>query len=314
MRTYQISIKDVGRILTPFQADSIFGHLCWVVAHKKGDKALKEFIEPFRKGVPPFIISDGFPGPLMPKPLSAESIINKPKERKEWKKIDFLSVDDFNAIRLGEKCERRIVETHITISTTPHNTISRLRNTTLAEGGVYSLKEMDIRDISIYLKATSDEWKDHIIQLFQELSKSGYGRKKSIGKGQFSINAVEEFEFPQIEKGDGYVSLSNFCPAEDDPTEGLYKTLVKYGKLGEEFTFCGNPFKKPLVMIRSGSVFRTDGKPKEFYGRAVTEGIAPAKPEVVQYAYAFAVPIKYPQIPGNVRDTEGRSTSLSRLV
>jgi CRISPR-associated protein Csm4 len=66
---------------------------------------------------------------------------------------------------------------------------------------------------------------------------------------------------------------------------------VKYGKLGGEFTFCGNPFKKPLVMIKTGSVFKTEKLPKEFYGRMIKE-IAPAKPkEVVQYGYAFAVPI-----------------------
>jgi hypothetical protein len=36
--------------------------------------------------------------------------------------------------------------------------------------------------------------------------------------------------------------------------------------------------------------------PKEFYGRLVKEGIAPAKPEVVQYAYAFTVPLLYPEL------------------
>jgi CRISPR-associated protein Csm4 len=46
-------------------------------------------------------------------------------------------------------------------------------------------------------------------------------------------------------------------------------------------------------MIRTGSVFQTNGGPKEFYGRMITEGISPAKPEVLHYAYAFAVPIKF---------------------
>lgn len=89
------------------------------------------------------------------------------------------------------------------------------------------------------------------------------------------------------------MSLSSFCPDETDPTEGLYKTFVKYGKLGEEFTFCGNPFKKPLLMIKPGSAFKTDGKPKEYYGRMVDK-IAPAKEsEVIQYAFAFAVPVVF---------------------
>lgn len=89
------------------------------------------------------------------------------------------------------------------------------------------------------------------------------------------------------------VSPWDWKKAETDPTEGLYKTFVKYGKLGEEFTYCGNPFKRPLLMIKTGSVFKTDGRPKEFYGRIIKEGIAPAKPEVIQYAYAFTLPIVY---------------------
>jgi len=94
-----------------------------------------------------------------------------------------------------------------------------------------------------------------------------------------------------VKDANAFVTLSSFCPREDDPTEGIYKTFVKYGKLGEEFNFCGNPFKKPLLMVKTGSVFKTQGQPKEIYGRII-EKIAPAKAEVVQYAYAFAVPIR----------------------
>lgn len=182
MKTYYVKLESESSTLTPFQADTLFGHLCWVVAHKGGDKELEKFLEPFRKGTPSFIISDGFPDNLLPKPLSGEFNIDKPEERKEWRKVDFLSLDDFDSVRLGEKCERKTSETYMTISTTPHNTISRLTNSTLAEGGAYSLKEMNIQDITIYLKATSDEWKNRVVGLFSELSKIGYGRKNLSGK------------------------------------------------------------------------------------------------------------------------------------
>jgi CRISPR-associated protein Csm4 len=295
MKLFQIKIKNLSRILTPFQADTLFGHLCWVVAHKEGDKELEIFLEPFKKGEPPFVITDGFPGDFLPKPLSAEFNIDKPEDRKKWKKVDFLTFQDFNLLRMGKECEPKIIENLITFISMPHNTINRLTNTTLSEGGIYSLEEINVSNITIYLKVVSDEWKNRVVELFRELSKIGFGRKKSIGKGQFSVLEVSEFNFPRLEKANGIVTLSNFCPADNDPIEGLYKTFVKYGKLGEEFTFCGNPFKKPLVMIKTGSVFKTDGQPKEFYGRVVQDKIAPAKPEVIQYAYAFPVPILYTQ-------------------
>jgi CRISPR-associated protein Csm4 len=282
--------------LTPFQADTLFGHLCWVVAHNKEDEDLQKFLKPFKEGEPPFIISDGFPAELLPKPLSSEFSIVDPSERKELKKIEYIALEDFNGVRNGEKRRPRFLEKFMKSFLTSHNTINRLTNAALAEGGVYSLEETFVLQITLYVKVISEEWKNRIGELFKELSKSGYGRKKSIGKGHFSVDTVEPYNgFTEIEDANGFVTLSNFCPAENDPIEGLYKTFIKYGKLGEEFTFCGNPFKKPLFMIKTGSVFRTNGPPKEFYGGMVNN-ISPAKPEVVQYAYAFAVPIRYPDV------------------
>jgi len=294
MKTYRIKLKTKSSVLTPFQADTIFGHLCWMIKYLDGEDALKKFLEPFKSGRPPFVISDGFPGDYLPKPLSLE--INAPvNRRKEIKKQDYLHPKDFHLaqqgiipdtfISLPDEAIRSVISTH--------NTINRLTNTTGEEGGVYSLPEKVVPEVSIYLKEFSDGWKDKVVDLLKELSKSGYGKKKSIGKGQFYVTGVEEFDFLSINNADGFVTLSNFCPSKTDPTEGIYKIFVKYGKLGEEFTFSGNPFKKPLLMIRVGSVFKTGSPPRQYYGQMV-EQIAQAKPEVVQYAYAFAVSLKYP--------------------
>lgn len=296
MKTYKVKLKIDSGILTPFQADTIWGHLCWVVAFREGEKGLKEFIEPFKRRDPPFIISDGFPNDLLPKPLSAEFNIDDPQEGKQIKRIKFVPLEDFNLIRQGKKYKPGPPINPFVAYVTPHNTINRLTNSTLVEGGVFSLKETFVSAIDIYLKASSEEWKNRVFGLLRELSQAGYGRKKSIGKGQFSVVELNECNFPTIEKANGFVTLSNFCPAEGDPTEGLYETFVKYGKLGEDFTFCGNPFKRPLLMIKAGSVFKTIGDSKEFYGRLVQNGIAPAKPEVVHYAYCFTVPTVYPQV------------------
>lgn len=294
MKTYRISLKIHGGLLTPFHADTLFGHLCWIVAYRKGDEGLQEFLEPFEQGTPPFLISDGFPGHLLPKPLSAEFVMKGLKERKELKKTEFVTYEDFELLRGGKECGLDLFPSPYSISMRPHNRISRLTNSTSQEGGIYSLRETFTPEMIIYLKAVSEEWKNRALELFEGLSRAGYGKKKSIGYGHFSVKEAPEFEFKRIEKPDGFVSLSHFCPGEGDPTEGLYKTFVKYGKLGEEFTFCGNPFKRPLLMVKAGAVFKTDGNPKEYYGRVIRAGIAPAKPEVVQYAYAFAVPVIYP--------------------
>lgn len=297
MNIYKILLHFKTGLLTPLHADTLFGHLCWVIAYQEGDTGLKKFLEPFKNGDPPFVLSDGFPGNFLPKPLSVEFNIDNLDERKELKKTDLLSSDDFFSVLKGKKFRYRPAVTPVKTSLTIHNAISRVSNTTLPDGGLYSLEETFIDPtvhITIYIKAKSGE-ENRAEELFKELSNTGYGRKKSIGKGHFTIAGnIEEFKgFDEAEKNaNGFITLSNFCPDTNDPTEGLYKTFVKYGKLGEEFTFCGNPFKRPLVMIKTGSVFKTEGPPKDFYGRMI-EKIAPAKEkEVVHYGYAFAVPIR----------------------
>ena len=89
-----------------------------------------------------------------------------------------------------------------------------------------------------------------------------------------------------------FVSLSNFVPARNDPIEGTWQTIVKYGKLGEEYATGGNPFKRPLLMFTAGSTFY-DAPCREYYGRVVKD-IAPSYHKVVQYALALPVPIKLP--------------------
>jgi len=305
MITCKISLNCQTGFLTPFQADTVFGHLCWALAHTKGEKALEEFLQPFIDRDPPFIISDGFPDGspadptdgYFPKPLSVDLVAETnllPAEAKEMKKIDLLSRDDFSRAIGGQAFAPRYEELSKQYAT-PHNRISRMTNTTPAEGGLYSLPEYFVSRVAIYLKVLSKETEGHFVELlrelFEEIARAGYGRKKSIGKGKFSLEGIKEVSLPEVEDANGFVTFSSFCPCETDPTEGYYRTFVKFGRLGDEFTFCGNPFKRPLVMIKTGSVFKTDGRRREFYGRMVRE-ISPAKREVVQYAYSFPVPMR----------------------
>jgi len=87
-------------------------------------------------------------------------------------------------------------------------------------------------------------------------------------------------------------------PAPGDPDRGHYRTLVKYGKLGEEYASSGrlSPFKFPILMLRAGSTFYTS-EPREVYGQMV-KGVHPEDESIVQYGYAFALPVKLAQANG----------------
>ncbi len=300
MKTYRLKVKPQSSFLTPWQADTIFGNLCWIMAWREGEDVLKKFLSEYKNGNPAFVLSDGFPGDLLPTPVHLSLMEQKGesfeayKKAKELKKVSWLSPDVFESVRKGnldiEPAER--AESFKTF-TTLHSSINRVTGTTGEEGSLFELPEYAVEqnEISIYLKI-KDGWVEKVSSLFKDLSLTGYGKKKSVGKGAFEIiGQLELFDrFDDFNGSNGFMSLSNFVPAKNDPTDGFYKTLVKYGKLGGEFTFCGKPFKKPLMMLTTGSSFRVNGKINRFYGRMVA-GIAPAKPEVVQYGYAFAVPV-----------------------
>jgi len=305
MEISRIRLKLKGSYITPWQADTIFGHICWVVLKKEGPDSFADFIEPFVKGNPPFVISNAFPGDLIPVPLNlfSRDELRKVEEvglsYKQVKKVSWIKLSDL--VGVLDKGWTSIDELNLKRKPIVYhrrygNAINRRTGTTGIEGALFEIEEAFLNDreneyLSIYVKAES-EWIKRFVKLFEMLSYEGFGKKRTSGRGSFEMIDLYKFDgFPEIKNANAFLSLSNFVPSTNDPTEGLYKILIKYGKLGEDFATSGMQFKKPLVMFEAGSVFKTDGPPREFYGRMV-KGLVSGMPEVVQYGYAFPVPIR----------------------
>jgi len=304
--------------LTPWQGDTLFGHWCWLILYEEGEGALRVFLEPFRAGDPPLVLSNGFPmddeecwlpRPIVPRPAVPEAgkreLVRAMERAKAVKAIRFVTLTEFNALCRGDEVAFSERQELWHADPVLKNQINRLTGTTTpmeeAEGGnLYDVEEMvfvdasGLRprplDVAFYVKVRDERWADRAGELFGYLAESGYGAKKSTGYGQVRLVSWEAFDgFERPQGANGFVSLSNWVPACGDPREGFYNTLVKYGKLGEELAAGQNPFKFPLTMLTAGSCFYVQGKVAEAYGRLVT-AIAPAVPEAVQYAFAFAVP------------------------
>lgn len=302
MKTHQLQVKLKSSFATLWQADTIFGHLCWVIAHHEGEDRLKDFLNLYRGGKPPFILSNGFPGDLLPAPANLPLLFpgndrESFRKRKDAKRLRFLSLPEFNRLLNGytdsllEKTEG-IRERGPVAFSTIHSQINRMSGTT-QEGALYELPEMifDPPILSIYIKV-AEGWEKKVLDLFEKLSASGYGKKKSSGKGAFVIEDFKEFNaFLEPKEPNGFISLSNFVPGSDDPTEGFYETFIKYGKLGEELAFSANPFKKPILFIKEGAVFRTDSPLKSYYGTILSDVSTLKGLNLVQYALAFVVGI-----------------------
>ncbi len=319
MLTYRATLRPRSATRSPWQADTLFGHLCWLILYQEGEAGLNTFLSEYRQSAPPLVFSDGFPGDWLPRPIvpmreatpdrAKAAQVRAMQEAKAGRDVRWVTLDEFNALRRGEKATltaRLTLKGHRTVL---KNQINRLTGGTTpmdeeAEGGnLYSVDELMFVDasgatrvgfdVSVYVKVRDEGWADRAQMLLRQLAESGYGAKKSAGYGHFSLakwEAFTGFDDPQLEPN-GFISLSNWIPARGDPTQGFYTTRVKYGKLGEELANSDNPFKFPLIMLAAGSSFYAGGPPREWYGRLVS-GVAPADERVVQCGYAFAVPAR----------------------
>ena len=98
-------------------------------------------------------------------------------------------------------------------------------------------------------------------------------------------------QFPQVDRPNAALLLGPCVPAENDPVDGFWDIYAKEGRLGGHWASGHyNPCKKPVTMLRSGSVLMSE-TPETFYGRIV-EGIHPDLSEVMHYGLAPALPVR----------------------
>ena len=286
---YKLTLSLQSAYGTKWQADTIFGHLCWAIVREFGEKELDKFLEYYKEGKPLFLISNGFPKEIDPQKLAIEP----PKKISE----DYeQALEDFRKER-AKKSQPKEIDDRVLFK----NTINRITGTTgKGDGSLYDFYEMYQDEVVIYHRVFGDDQKqsetiDFLNKLWEVIENTGFGKRKSIGYGNFKIESFEKFDFgsPAKKEADAFVSLSNFVPAKDDPTDGNWDMFVKYGKLGEEMNYNPtSPFKKPIIFLKAGSTFKYNGDKRDFYGRLV-EGVSYYMADkIVQYGFAYPVPIK----------------------
>lgn len=290
-----------------WQADTFFGHLCWALVRREGEESLGAFLALYDQGQPPVVLSNGFPGDLLPRPIlpppppdpaqpKAERILQA-RENKDTSKVSYLNLQEFNQVRQGESVEPEL-KAAVQHRVTMKNQISRLTGATGEQGQLYPLEESyalpdseGLSPVTFYLRV-APQFLDQFRVLVEHVAQEGYGKRKAVGYGEIASWNLESFDgLEHVPGANGFVSLSNFVPARNDPHEGYWQVLVKYGKVGEGLA-ASKPFKRPLVMLMAGSCFHHIPM-RPWYGRLV-HGISPVHPKVVQYGLALAVPVRLP--------------------
>ena len=302
MKIYRIKIKTRSSFITPWHSDTVFGSLCWCLVQAKGQDRLNELLNQFKEGKYPFVISNGFYGDYLPKPLlgnrlstisdlnNREEAIKIFKKAKSIKKIKELSLNEFNAvincgyIELEEK-KKLNIDAQIA-----HNQVSRVSNTT-EEGALYEEYESFMHEdsyISMYF-CVSGEWYDDLCSMFELLALKGFGKAASRGKGAFFVEDISEFNGFDIPcDPNSYIIMSNYIPKKNEPIIGQYKCFVKCGKLGGEYAASNNPFKKPIMMISPGAVFMS--KAEKYACGRVIERVSNEHKNVIGFGCSLCIP------------------------
>lgn len=319
MDWHKIILRPAAPTLTPWQADTIFGHLCWAMARTEGEGFLETFLGLYGLGSPPLVLSNGCPGGLLPRPLLGprqrgpdtrplKEQIKDARDSKKARKAQWLIPAEFERARRGENVIPTANNPYREV-VTMHNTISRLTGTTGDEGSLFPLEGTTLaaedeadRVITVYARVDPG-FVACLRRCLDYLRATGYGKRKSVGYGALEEARLDDdfAGFTAVGGENGFVSLSNFVPAASDPTDGAWNTIVKRGRLGEEYATKaagdGNPrpFKRPLVMLAAGSCFY-DPTPRPFYGRLVEKVHDDADNfgHVVQYGLALAVGMRLP--------------------
>lgn len=280
-RLWQLTIRPLSPWSTPWQADSLFGSLCWTAAAVYGDEFLRtSILEPALCGTPPFVLSDAFPTGWMPMPqhcryAGQNTCTDGQVREKTLRKAKFIKAKTFwrllyePAAAINSASDLRCSDAGV-IAGTLRNQVSRQAVTAVGRSQLFQpdawALHPDDQTLSVFARI-DPEFIQHLEILFNELSRTGFGADISTGKGEFEVcGNFAEVSLSLDRLVRRCVVISSFQPAQHDPTEGLWECFTKYGKLGASCSVA-NVFKRPIVMLRPGAVLH---QPRLVVGRCIS--------------------------------------------
>lgn len=321
MRTYRLTLQPVTAFGTPLAGDTLFGQLCWALRHRLGNERLNELLAGYTAGRPFAVISDAFPQGFLPLPsLPSAFWQNSAVDRKILRKKRWLAIADTEvplaqwqsrAVSDNEAAER-ITQANGPLHSEhaqPHNSINRRTGTT-GEGQFAPYTQPQTwfaPGLDFDIHVVIDEQRLTLAELesaLGDIGKTGYGRDASIGLGKFHLLGEAQADpltaRQTPEPANAWLTLGpcapqglGFCPERSH-----YQPLTRFGRHGDIAVHSGNPFKRPVLLARSGSVFWPErlAADRRFIGQGIG-GISASRPETVAQGYAPVLAIRLPEAP-----------------
>jgi len=231
---------------------------------------LEEFLSQYDNGNLPVILSSAFPHGFLPKPVfkpqlpSFDLTLKQTEDYKQIKMVkyipnkyffDSIPISESELVKDFSKEEFLREKSGLKIVAGQHNTINRISGSKDEEKALYSSSEFWYKENSLFdIFVLTGFEKEKTFNLFSKAFENGYGADKSTGKGVIVIKNISEITFP--EKGNRAMALSNFVlKNKNDVSNFRYDFFTKFGKLGGDYAITKYPFKKPIIMYKSGSSF-----------------------------------------------------------
>jgi CRISPR-associated protein Csm4 len=251
-------------------------------------------------GEPPFVLSDAWPESLLPVPLGVPLKEDTARPKGRQKSQLYIHERTFMEIARGERSTALNVRTGlIDSSTRAHNAEDRSFGSA-ADGQLYEIECQHLvgqsKTLNVYVRA--GRYFDEFLSCFRALSRTGFGKRHSVGFGEFRLLGEPERcdWLDDVPAANAFVALSHFVPKPSDPSDGFWETHVTHPKFYANSA--ANVFKGAILMLTAGSIFRTPGQPIEWYGRMISVP-RPEMPKAVHYGLCFAVPAKWLGLPSS---------------
>ena len=293
MKLIKVKIKPLSTFVTFPKGDMIFGQFAHYVF--KSNSSLQSIFNNYLECDPKIIFSDFLPDGYIYKPsLPLDYFGLNQEDKKEFQKRNWVKIENLqdgievkpnqdNSFYPYE--ELSFYKSEIRV----RNSLNRLSFTTDSSGefAPYSIQEITfLYQPVVYILFDEDAIKiEQILEILNNVGKSGFGKKGSIGKGAFEATLDKDFKGFKDIKSDYYITLSpTLLHKSSNIKESFYNTFNRYGKHHASHT----PYKKALLMADSGAIIKLDEK-KEYIGIAMNNGI---KDTSFVQGYSIIVPIK----------------------
>lgn len=322
MARYRLIIKPLSPFQTPLQSDTLFGHICWALRYLKGEDELLKFLKAFDDNNAPLILSSGFPKDYLPMPvlrplsIKEEEALQKQNESKlefvrnmkTLKKVSYIQVSAMEMLKnnlsyynlfkhlrgeISLKKPQNIEDKPFSKTDEVwHNAKNRLTDRVI-EGKLFAKQDTfygEDSELNVYVEDAFFD-KKSLCEIFDFISRSGYGADKSVGRGAFKYDLLDGWNLPEAENPNAFMTLSHYHPKEGDFKDGFYDMTTKFGKIGGHWAsgIDGGPFKMPLLMMNPGSVFLPNNH-KPFYGGLIPK--VHRQPGVVHYGIAMPLKVR----------------------